>query len=167
MCFKKQNRNPALAVTILKGGATEKPNCKPTKCLQFGNEERPLLSRWSRLRDHLTSKGHFWVVPVAGVEPARLLCRGILRLVSHTEDSGSTRNYRFKTYWKSMLFTVFWKNRNHLDSCDFSEFDGIGETMERTNQAVFLPMTISKWKGSLWKKTNHIIRRCFKSIRML
>ena len=24
--------------------------------------------------------------------------------------------------------------------------------MERTNQAVFLPMTISKWKGSLWKK---------------
>ena len=37
----------------------QEPNCKPTKCLQFGNEERPLLSRWSRLRDHLTSKGHF------------------------------------------------------------------------------------------------------------
>ena len=25
-------------------------------------------------------------------------CRGILRLVSHPEDSGSTRNYRFKTH---------------------------------------------------------------------
>ena len=44
------------------------------------------------------TKARFFVVPVAGVEPARLLCRGILRLVSHTEDSGSTRNYRFKTY---------------------------------------------------------------------
>ena len=56
---RKQNRNPASAVTILRGGATEQPNCKPTKCLQFGNEERPLLSRWARLRGHLTSKGHF------------------------------------------------------------------------------------------------------------
>ena len=25
------------------------------------NEERPLLSRWTRLRGHLTYKGHFWV----------------------------------------------------------------------------------------------------------
>ena len=40
--IRKQNHNPATAVVIL-------------------NEERPLLSRWTRLRGHLTTKGHFWV----------------------------------------------------------------------------------------------------------
>lgn len=38
------------------------------------------------------------VVPVTGLEPVRVLPHGILRLVSHPEDSGSTRNYRFKTH---------------------------------------------------------------------
>ena len=32
---------------------------KPAKRLQFGNEERPLLSRRARSRGCLTSKGHF------------------------------------------------------------------------------------------------------------
>ena len=33
--------------------------------------------------------------------------------------------------------------------------------MERTNQAVFLPMTISKWKGSLWKKNKSYYQTLF------
>ena len=71
----------------------------PAKRSRCRSEETPRLAKKPRRKAGIRAvRGVSELVPVAGLEPARLLRRGILRLVSHTEDSGSTRNYRFKTY---------------------------------------------------------------------
>lgn len=119
MCFKKQNRNPALAVTILKGGATEKPNCKPTKCLQFGNEERPLLSRWTRPKRPSDIQRSFRSGAGGGARTRTV--------VTPRDFKTSTESRREKTY----------EEVNAKNPCDCKALNGKWRKLEATRKRAF------------------------------
>ena len=98
--IRKQNHNPATAVVIL-------------------NEERPLLSRWTRLRGHLTYKGHFWVCHV------------------NTLDQLSNLKYETSIHgWQSW----FWKK---------ARWSGAAMTFSRTAQCRLVNSTVVETQRSL------------------
>lgn len=137
MCFKKQNRNPALAVTILKGGATEKPNCKPTKCLQFGNEERPLLSRWTRPKRSSDIQRSFLSGAGGGARTRTV--------VTPRDFKTSTESRREKTY----------EEVNAKNPCDCKALNGNWRKLETPRKrAFFLEKSDSerKWRERAKRK---------------